>query len=379
MRYSPKVIAAFAMLLAWAAARAQPGLKAPPASAVKQAAIRMVVDSFYAAVPQMKGIIVYVEAPAQGLICSRAAGVSDTVSNEALRADQPILIASNTKTYIAAAILRLQEGGQLNIQQSVAELLPRKTTAMLRADGYDPGKIQVRHLLSHSSGIADYVTDAYFDTVNAQRTRRWTRDEQIRLALTKETPLGAPGDTFRYADINYLLLSEIIEQKTGKPFHTAVRELLEFRANGIRHTWFGSLEPRPAKTRETAHQYWSKRHWDSYAFDPSWDLYGGGGIVASMADMGHFYQALFGGRILRDTAVLNLMHTPVMQNDPHRYCLGMRVISMDGHTGYQHGGFWGTDAVYFPELRATIAIAVLEKDQRDVSAAVCRRLRGLLE
>ncbi len=365
MKYTLLILAAF-----FSAAR--------PEARTDTASVRRLIDSFYRAVPAAKGIIVHIESPGRKLSWSAAAGVSDTVSRKPLRAVQPVLIASNTKTYVAAAVLKLQEEGRLNIEQAIGTLLPRKTIELLRKDGYDPDAILVKHLLSHSSGIADYVNDAYFDAVDADKRHRWTRDEQIQLAMTTGKPMAAPGDTFKYADVNYLLLTEIIETKTGKPFPAAIRDLLQYHRIGLRQTWFTTLEPEPEKTLAQAHQYWRNKHWDSYAFDPSWDLYGGGGIVATAKDMALFFQALFDGKIIRDPAVLRLIHEPVMPGEMHNYCLGLRILDMDGFPAYYHGGFWGTDAAYFPDIDASIAIVVLERDQRDISGAICRRIAAAL-
>lgn len=351
---------------------------APSIAQVSPSRIQELTDSFYKANPFSKGIIVQVEAPRARISKSFAAGVSDTVTNIRLRPDQPVLTASNTKTYVAATILRLQELGTLNIEQAVAELLPAKSVLLLKSAGYDPAAIRIKHLLSHSSGIDDYVNDAYLDTVNRDRRRHWTRDEQIAKAMREGKRLGAPGDTFRYADVNYLFLTEIIEAKTGKPFQTAMRELLRYKKNGLDQTWFAVLEPAPKNGPPLAHQYWARRHWDSYAFNPSWDLYGGGGIIATAADMAQFYQALFNGRIIRDSAALSLMHQRVMPDEPHHYCLGIRVLSLDGFPAYYHGGFWGTDAAYFPDLNASISTIVLERDQRDLAGKLCRMIAAEL-
>ena len=134
--------------------------------------IQQLTDSFYQAIPASKGIIVHVESPRAQLSQSFAAGVSDTVTKLRLRPLQPVITASNTKTYVAAAILKLQELGKLNIEQEIGELLPARSLTLLRSDGYDPAAIRVKHLLSHSSGIDDYVNDAYFDTVDRDRRRR---------------------------------------------------------------------------------------------------------------------------------------------------------------------------------------------------------------
>ncbi|WP_414820074.1 serine hydrolase, partial [Staphylococcus epidermidis] len=81
--------------------------------------------------------------------------------------------------------------------------------------------ITVKHLLSHTSGIQDYVDDAYFELVNQRPQYKWTKEEQIKRAMEIGSPQKV-GEKFSYGDINYLLLAEIIEQKTRQPFYKVI-------------------------------------------------------------------------------------------------------------------------------------------------------------
>jgi len=332
-----------------------------------------IVDSVYAAHPTSTGIIISVITD-QNEVWNYAVGISDKKTNSKLNAQQPVLIASNTKPYVSATILKLCELKKLRITDPVKKYLPEKTLQELMLKGYQPDKITIAHLLSHTSGIDDYVNDAYFEFVNNHKQYRWTREEQIARAMNVGKVLGQPGDTFKYADVNYLLLTEVIEKISGHPFYNAMRDLLSYKKLHLNATWFTLLEPQPPHTEKAAHQYWQKFSWDSYDLNPSWDLYGGGGMMATMNDMALFFKYLFERKIITDTNVLSLMYTPVTNKTFNNYCLGIRKLSFNGFTGYYHGGFWGTDVVYFPELKTAIAIAVLEKTQRDIAANITQAI-----
>ncbi len=340
--------------------------------------IQSIVDSFYVAYPGATGIIIHVEAPDQELSVDLVAGVGDKKTNAKLLPGQPVQTASNTKTYIAATVLKLVEQKKIALEDTIADLLSKRTNDLLVSDGYKTNKITVKQLLSQTAGISDFVDEDYTKFVDTHKDHHWTRDEQILRAVTIGKPFAEPGDSFKYADINYLLLTEIIEHCTGKSFYTSVRDLLQYRKLGLDHTWFADLEPVPAGTQPRAHQYWETKQWDSYDFDLSWDLYGGGGIIATARDMAVFYQRLFDGSIIKDTALLRAMHTNVPSLSGARYCLGVWKISIDGREAYYHGGFLGTDVAYFPGLNASVAIVVLEKNERDISAEMCKRIAGAL-
>lgn len=322
------------------------------------------IDSIYKTNPEAVGLLIHIEAPDKTMSWTKTVGYSDKVLKTPIDKNQPALTASNTKTYVAVAILRLVEMKKIQLNQPIANLLTTKTKDVLTNFGYNLNTITIKQLLSHTSGIQDYVDDDYFEYINKNKKRRWTRDEQIQLATSKGTPLAEAGKLHSYADINYLLLSEIIENKTNKPFYTSIRELLKFKALQLNNTWFYTLEDAPKNSLPFLHQYRTSKNWDSYDFDPSWDLYGGGGLTSTIKDLALFFQYLFEGKIITDQNLLNELTTVVKANKNQTYALGIRNIKPLGMQAYYHGGYWGTDVAYIKDLNTTIAIFNLERDKR---------------
>jgi D-alanyl-D-alanine carboxypeptidase len=224
------------------------------------------------------------------------------------------------------------------------------------------------------------VDSTYFAFVNDNPRYQWTRDGQIKRTVAIGAPLAEAGEQFKYGDINYLLLTEVIEKQTGKPFYIAIRELINYQSHGLNATWFVNLEAKPTELPNMAHQYWGKYEWDSHDLNPSWDLYGGGGIASTVKDAARFYQTLFEGKIITDKVLLDQMTTFVLPNEQSNYCLGLRVIHFLGETtGYYHGGFWGTDVMYLPEHNATIAVFTLQRDERGINAHISKRFIQILK
>ena len=81
------------------------------------------IDSLYASSPESVGMLVHIEYPKKNMSWTGVAGISNKATNAPLLTNQPFLIASNTKTYVAAAIIRLAEQGKLDIDASVSQLL----------------------------------------------------------------------------------------------------------------------------------------------------------------------------------------------------------------------------------------------------------------
>ncbi len=335
------------------------------------------IDSIYEKNKDAVGIIVHVEAPKQNISWSYAKGVSDIKTNEILKSENPLLLASVTKTYVAAATLRLIENGEISLDQPIKKLLTNRTRKLFENDGYNLDSISVKHLLSQTGGIQDYVNDSYFEFVKNNPTYQWTRNEQIKRAVEVGTPQKI-GKKFLYADINFLLLTEIIEKKMKKPFYLAMRNLLKFDELNLDKTWFINLEKYPKNALPLSHQYTSQFKWVSYQVNPSWDLYGGGGLASTAKESALFFQYLFNGKIIQDKQLLEKMHTYVLPPEQSKYCLGLFKFNF-GFDAYYHGGWWGTDVVYSPQTDATVSVFVLKNDYQDsINAFLGKEFQKLL-
>jgi len=339
-----------------------------------------VLDSVYKSNPEATGIMIHVESPDNNISWSSAVGVSNKETNALLHDNQTILIASNTKTYVATAILKLVENKKLQLNQPIIALLDKEIAEGFSKSGYDLNSITIKHLLSHTSGINDYVTDEYFGFVKENPNYQWTRREQIEKSMQLGQPYAKAGVVFKYGDINYVLLTEIIENLTKQPFYTAIRELINYNRIRLNNTWFINIEKQAETSNSLAHQYSDKHNWDSYNLNPSWDLYGGGGLVSTTKDMALFYQALFEGGIIKDKQLVKEMITYVLPKEESNYCLGLRNILFGDYEAYYHGGFWGTDVMYLPEMNATIAVVTLEKGQRNnINPSLSKKVISILK
>jgi D-alanyl-D-alanine carboxypeptidase len=323
--------------------------------------LQSIADSVVRARPRIPAVLLHVEATRTNKRWSAAAGSSDTARKIAARADQPMRIASVTKTYTAAAVLRLVERGVVSLSDPISKHLPRELIAELERDNLRTDSITVEHLLSHRGGLAEHTTvRSYLPVVLGNPTKRWTRLEQVQWMVDSLQPVGRPGELFRYSDTGYILLGAIIERHTGKNFGAGVRELLDFDKLGLKETWMETLEPAPTGIADRVHQYMNGV--DTYAHDPSLDLYGGGGIAATVSDISSFFTALLAGRVFQKTATLDTMMA-VRPGFMDGYGLGIFRVNSGGVRGFGHSGFWGVLSVHFPTEGMTVTVSVTEQSQ----------------
>src|ERR1051325_1484783 len=166
----------------------------------------------------------------------RAYGKRSVDPVEAMTEDTIFDAASLTKVVATtSAIMRLYERGQIDLEAPVSKYLPEFNWPKQQP-------ITVRQLLTHVSGLRPDVS----------LTESWSGyNTGIHLAL-EEQPTTTPGTVFRYSDINFILLGEIVHRVSGKPLNEfSAYEI--FEPLGMTHTGF--LPKNPAlvapTTRET--------------------------------------------------------------------------------------------------------------------------------
>jgi CubicO group peptidase (beta-lactamase class C family) len=115
-------------------------------------------------------------------------------------------IGSITKAFTAIAIMQLKDKGLLNYDDSLANFLPSLTY---------PG-VTIRHLLSHTSGIEDFLS---WGEQDIDISKVYSNADIIRnLSDRKRPPLFPAGRQCSYSNTNYLLLATIVEVISNMPF-----------------------------------------------------------------------------------------------------------------------------------------------------------------
>lgn len=308
-----------------------------------------------AALAEMDGAnVLYLTGAGLERPVAAASGAADPRSGLPIDVDTPLRIASITKTFVAAAILRLAERDLIDLDGAVAPLVDPGLAQVLNDDGYDLARITVRQLLNHSAGLYDHAADPrYIASVFAAPDRRWTREALMRLLTEYGDPVGEPGGQFHYSDSGYVLLGDIVERLTGLPLAQVVRDELRFDELELASTWWELAEPAPAGAGSRARQFMDGR--DATDLHASFDLYGGGGLVMSARDLATWFAALFEGRIFERPETLAMMTSQGDHRGAERYRLGLLADGAPDGEIYGHSGFWGTVVYYHPARRVAVA------------------------
>jgi len=144
-------------------------------------------------------------------------------------------IASTTKIFITALILKLEQDGKLSMNDPIGKYLPPDImNGLHRMGGVEYSDyITIRHLLSHTSGIPDYFEgtrpdgSSLIEELKQGRDRSWTFEEAVSWSKQQE-PEFLPGEEGKalYSDTNFQLLGKIIENREHKPVADVIDSLI---------------------------------------------------------------------------------------------------------------------------------------------------------
>ena len=270
-----------------------------PASGLQQEA-----DAIHTA--GASGVLVTVTTP-NGRQTVRA-GVADTATGAPVPLDARFRIGSATKSFVATVVLQLVGEGRMALSDPVDRWLPGVVTG----NGNDGSRITVGELLQHTSGIYDFAHDlpeiATAAGYQAGRLDVYTPAQLVAMAM-KHQPTFPPGSGISYSNTNYVLLGMIINRVTGQSWAHEVQARI-IKPLGLRHTVIpGTVPYIRGPHAEGYSAFGGTDPVDVTVLNPSM-IDAAGSIISTTGDLGRFYAALTGGRLLAP-AQLAAMETTV--------------------------------------------------------------------
>ena len=205
--------------------------------------------------------------------------------------DTQFAIASGTKGLTALAVMSLIEDGSLELATTARSVLGGDLPLI------DDG-VTIEHLLSHRSGIGDYLDENAAHEITDYLMRvpvhELATTEQYLAVLDGYQQAFPPGERFAYCNGGYVVLALIAERTTGVTFHELVRERVCEPA-AMRDTEFLRSDELPGRA---ALGYLAVEGARTNVFHLPVRGSGDGGIYSTAADVGSFWNALFTGRIV---------------------------------------------------------------------------------
>lgn len=265
--------------------------------------------------------------------------------------DTIFLIASNSKQFTGAAILKLEEEGLLKTSDPITKFFP--DYPLENATGADGQVITIEHLARHESGLAEVYA---LPEIQAKLFREPLSFQDFYAAIKGQKLRFEPGSKYEYSNMAYLFLGEIVRRVSGMSFSDFAREKL-FKPAGLENTTVGP----PAETANLAQCY-------DPSTDPRQELLGKMGIVvphtdevftdgnifSTAPDLIRWIDALAVGKVLGPEATKKMLEPSLLG----QYSYGLHIgQTKDGDVFYSHTGRWlGFDSlvVTFPAKDTTV-------------------------
>jgi len=198
-------------------------------------------------------------------------------------------LASMGKLFAATALMQLIEQDKISLETTVGEILDDYPNEKAKA-------IQVKHLLSHTSGLGDYFGPAFFENQDNVKSL------EDFLPFFVDDPLNfSPGETMRYSNAGYIVLGLIIQKVSGVPYPSYLEE----------HIF------KPAKMNNTGPLIGSA-----------------GGGPSTVGDLHKFALALQQHKLVSEAS----LKTMTTDHYGHNYGFGMTLNQFNGYGIYGHNG-----------------------------------------
>ncbi|MCM3629696.1 beta-lactamase family protein [Paenibacillus glycanilyticus] len=248
--------------------------------------IRSAVDN-----KRIFGAVMRVEAGNRQLSWNGAAGNMNVAS--------PFFIASTTKLYITAVLLRLREQDKIRLTDKVSLYLDKnRISGIHHYQGIDySDELTIEQLMAHTTGLPDYFQQkgkggrSLEDSLMAGHDQAWSLDSVIE-EVKRMKPRFSPGTKGKalYSDTNYQLLGRIIEIVTKHPLNDVFKEYI-YKPLSLSRTYM--YTDRQDQTPQPLYYKESPLHIPlaMASFGPD------GGIVSTADELMRFLRAFFEGEL----------------------------------------------------------------------------------
>jgi len=267
----------------------------------------------------------------------RSLGKADVEAGIPAQAATRYGVGSVTKSFTAVLVFKAIEKGLISLDDSVARWFPQVPNA---------GRITVRHLLTHRSGLHNFTDNPGY--------ARWLSKsigaaEMLDTVAAQRSDFG-PGERYAYSNTGFVLLTLILEKACGRPYATLLDRWI-LRPGRLRETVY---PPGPDTAAGAARSYaWLFGGWRRQSVTHPSVPTGAGAIRSTSGDIARFAQLLFEGRFISKASLGGM--TRMRDN----VGCGIFQIPAGGKRAFGHGGrIDGFESVYIhlPEEGLTVAI-----------------------
>lgn len=336
------------MILALAAAMASSAFAAAPRRSAPGAAASVDWRRCMATIGQRLDFTGAALISRRGSTSLYARGLSGPPGSAPLDPGYRFNLASEGKMFTAVAVGQLMDAGWVRLDDPIGRWVGGLTP--------EASAVTVRQLLTHSSGLGDFLTPENLPTIIAARGL-----SDLKPLIARDKPAFTPGARFSYSNSGFVLLGLLVERASGQSYGDYLRTHV-FAPAGMSASGLA-----PGGSPPMAFGMTAMGPEGPTAVHRAPTLRGGsaGGGFSTVGDMRKFFAALLAGKLVRPETA-RLMTSPQIVARPAEgdtpefdYGLGFGVGRFEGHRWFGHnGGAPGAngEAATFPDDEITLIV-----------------------
>jgi len=314
------------------------------------------------------------------IVYKNAMGIGNIDPIDSLDLNSRFRLASVSKQFTAAGIMKLAENGELNYNQDLRDFIPELP--------YDD--ISIRHLLNHTSGIPDYerlLNKNWKPELNYNDPKRIIsgNNDIINSLVEMHPPIRfEPGEKYEYSNTGYVLLASIIERVSGQTFAEYLNEQI-FDPAGMKNTCVykyilaDSLSiPNRVYGYKKSLNGRENLSTDYHYINP---VQGDGGVYSTVDDMLKWDKVLYSDKILSDASKKEAFSPAILNNgDTSWYGFGWGIkTSLQGNKVVDHSGGWvGFRTYFYRELENNNCIIILTNHSSRYMWDIINEIKNIL-
>ncbi|MEO0685267.1 MAG: serine hydrolase, partial [Cyanobacteria bacterium J06649_11] len=258
----------------------------------------------------------------EGFTWKGAAGLSNIEAQKSMQSDDIFSVASVTKAFTGATVLKVVESGQISLDDTLGQRLPE--IARNISGGED---ITLRQLLNGSSGIPSFnSTQQFKKDLDADTFADKTPKEIVEYVYDQPLFSGFQSSpTWAYTNTSDIIAALMVEQATEQSFAQLMEDNV-IEPLGLEDTFYGIPEETPENLASSYLQKIGRPASNITDFDvKNISAFGASaGLFSNAEDVARFQEALFGGELLSRVSLNELVNfVDTGLSGQQRYGLGV--------------------------------------------------------
>ena len=277
---------------------------------------------------------------------ARGYGMANLELGVALSPQSVFDIGSTSKQFTAMSLMLLARDGKLSLDDDIRKYVPELPNY---------GKtITIRHILTHTSGIRDYLT--LWGLAGVDDADLTTDDDALALIARQRELNFAPGEQWLYSNSGFFLASVIVKRVSGKTLARFAAERI-FAPLGMTHTRFNDDHMAIIPNRATGYAPRDSGGWATAM--SNFEQTGDGAVQTSIEDMQRWDENFYTGAVGGAEALASMQRVAVLNDGKQQtYALGLMVDRYRGLRTVSHGGSWAgyrAELLRFPDQHLSVA------------------------